>query len=68
MFNSIFPIFAFGVVITGIVLLGLQQASDQAKGIAAQIIEEGKSSQSPEAVSPGVNYASVKAPAKVSHV
>jgi len=68
MFNSIFPIFAFGVVITGIVMLGLQQASDQAKDLAAQRIEEGKSSESPEAVSPGGNSAPVKAPARVSHV
>ncbi len=68
MFNSIFPIFAFGVVITGIVLLGLQQASDQAKDIAAQRIEAGKISQAPEAVSPGSNSASMKATARVSHV
>ncbi len=32
----IIPIFCFGLVITGIVCLGLQQASDMAKQLAAQ--------------------------------
>lgn len=36
MFNYIFPIFAFGLVMTGIVFLGLQQASDLAKNLAAE--------------------------------
>ena len=36
MFNYIFPIFAFGLVITGIVFLGIQQAADLAKDLAAQ--------------------------------
>jgi hypothetical protein len=31
MFSYSFPIFCFGLVITGIVFLGLQQASDMAK-------------------------------------
>lgn len=32
----IIPIFCFGLVITGIVFLGIQQASDLAKQLAAQ--------------------------------
>ena len=36
MFNYIFPIFAFGLVITGIVFLGIQQAADLAKALAEQ--------------------------------
>jgi hypothetical protein len=36
MFNYLFPIFAFGLVITGVVFLGLQQASDLAKDLAVQ--------------------------------
>jgi hypothetical protein len=35
MFNILFPIFAFGLVIIGIVALGLMQASDLAKDLAA---------------------------------
>lgn len=36
MFNLLFPIFCFGLVISGIVFLGLQQASDLAKYLADQ--------------------------------
>ena len=36
MFNLLFPIFCFGLVISGIVFLGLQQASDLAKYSADQ--------------------------------
>ena len=36
MFNYIFPIFAFGLVITGIVFLGIQQAADLAKALDEQ--------------------------------
>lgn len=36
MASYLFPIFAFGLVITGIVFLGLQQAADLAKYLAAQ--------------------------------
>ena len=32
----IIPIFCFGLVITGIILLGIQQAADMAKQLAAQ--------------------------------
>ena len=35
MFNYIFPIFCFGVVISGIVLLGLMQAAAQLKAESA---------------------------------
>ncbi len=36
MFIYLFPIFAFGLVITGVVFLGVQQAADMAKQLAAQ--------------------------------
>ena len=36
MFNYLFPIFAFGLVITGIVLLGLQQASTWSEELDVQ--------------------------------
>ncbi len=42
MFNYIFPIFAFGIVISGIVAMGLQQASDLAKDLAAARTEAEK--------------------------
>ena len=44
----IFPIFCFGLVITGIVMIGVQQASDLAKQLAAQSTEAEQSSNSPE--------------------
>ncbi len=34
MFNYLFPIFCFGLVITGIVFLGLREAADLAKQMA----------------------------------
>lgn len=36
MSDYIFPIFAFGLVITGIVFLGIQQAADLARELAAR--------------------------------
>ena len=48
MFNYIFPIFAFGLVITGIVFLGLQQASDLARELAAQRSEADEHLGQPE--------------------
>ncbi|KAB2653265.1 MAG: hypothetical protein DVB33_03760 [Verrucomicrobia bacterium] len=47
MTNYLFPIFAFGVVISGIVFLGLQQASDWAREIEEknQEIERNKQSR-----------------------
>lgn len=36
MTNYLFPIFCFGLVITGIVLLGIREATDQAKQMAAR--------------------------------
>jgi hypothetical protein len=35
----IFPIFLFGCIITGIVLMGIQQSSDWAKDEAARKVE-----------------------------
>ena len=46
MFIYLFPIFAFGLVITGIVFLGLQQASDWAKDLAEQKNEADKRARS----------------------
>ena len=34
----IFPVFAFGLVVTGVVFLGIQHANDQAKALAEQRI------------------------------
>ncbi len=36
MTNYLFPIFCFGLVITGIVLLGIREATDQAKQMAVR--------------------------------
>ena len=36
MFNCLFPIFCFGLVITGIVYLGILQASEQLKADLAE--------------------------------
>ena len=65
MFNYLFPIFAFGLVITGIVFLGLQQAADLAKDLAARRRETETSSRSPEVVSPGRNSVPAKPTASV---
>lgn len=55
MFIYLFPIFAFGLVITAIVFLGLQQASDWAKELTAQRSEADKSSKTPDVVAPRHN-------------
>jgi hypothetical protein len=47
MFNYIFPIFAFGLVISGIVFLGLQQAADLAKALAEQRNQSERDLQKP---------------------
>ena len=66
MFNYIFPIFAFGLVMTGIVFLGLQQASDLAKNLAAERSEAENRSKIPAAISPEVNSAAVQVPTSTS--
>ena len=43
----IIPIFCFGLVITGIVLMGVQQAADMAKQLAAQSHETPPVSNTP---------------------
>jgi hypothetical protein len=48
MFNYLFPIFAFGLVITGIVFLGLQQAADLAKQLAPPRDERDNRTRPPE--------------------
>ncbi len=60
MFNLLFPIFCFGVVISGIVFLGLQQASDLAKYLAANESEIKPDSRSGEVVSQRRSLPSVK--------
>ena len=67
MFIYLFPIFAFGLVITGVVFLGLQQASDLAKDLAAQSSKIETSSKNQEVVPPGRNSAPLNPPASVSH-
>jgi hypothetical protein len=66
MFDYLFPIFAFGLVITGIVFLGLQQAADLAKDLAAQRSGAEKNSEKPDPVSPRHNSTPAKASAKAS--
>ena len=56
----IIPIFCFGLVITGIVFLGLQQASDMAKQLAAQSYESPPGSKSQPVVSSGQGSAPIK--------
>lgn len=56
MFNYLFPIFCFGLVITGIVYLGLIEAAEQAKA-------DGTSKATP----PATNGAFTPAPARRSH-
>lgn len=51
MFNLLFPIFCFGVVICGIVFLGLQQAADLAKNLAANENEMKLDSESKKVIS-----------------
>jgi hypothetical protein len=60
MFIYLFPIFAFGLVITGVVFLGLQQASDLAKNLAAERSEADNRSKIPGTVSPEPNDAPVQ--------
>jgi hypothetical protein len=60
MFNYLFPIFAFGIVITGIVFLGLQQASDWAKELVAARREVENKSKNSAAISPEVNSATAQ--------
>jgi|GEM_PF-3364135 len=66
MFIYLFPIFAFGLVITGVVFLGLQQASDLAKDWAAQSSKIETSYKNQEAVPPGRNSTPLNPPASVS--
>ena len=48
----IIPIFVFGLVITGIVFLGIQQASDLAKELAARRSEMEPGAETSEVLSP----------------
>jgi hypothetical protein len=47
----IIPIFCFGLVITGIVFLGIQEASELSKRLAAETLEASRGSNSPAAPS-----------------
>lgn len=60
MFNYVFPIFAFGLVITGIVFLGLQQAADWAKELASERSEAENKSKDHATISPIVNSGAVQ--------
>lgn len=66
MFIYLFPIFAFGLVITGVVFLGLQQAADWARELAEQKNEADKRSRSAEIPSPESNSSRPKAPFEVN--
>ncbi len=59
MFNYLFPLFAFGLVITGIVFIGLQQASELAKHLAAERSEMENTSKIPRTVPAGGKSAPV---------
>jgi hypothetical protein len=63
MFNYIFPIFAFGLVITGIVFLGIQQAADLAKALAEQRSQAESELQKPLSPVPSSGGAAGKPPA-----
>ena len=63
MFNYIFPIFAFGLVITGIVFLGIQQAADLAKALAEQRSQAESELQKPAIPVPSSGGAPGKPPA-----
>ena len=67
MATYIIPIFCFGLVITGIVMLGVRQAADLAKQLAAESHERESASNHPQVVSSGRGAASVKAPSSLSH-
>lgn len=54
------PIFCFGVVITGIVLLGIKQASDLTKQLDAQANQSGSGSGGAHYVSVGQGTAPLK--------
>ena len=56
----IIPIFVFGLVITGIVFLGIQQASDLAKELAARRSEMEAGAENPEVVPPRRNSTPVR--------
>ena len=56
----IIPIFVFGLVITGIVFVGIQQAADLAKKLAAQRNESEPVSRDPDVASVGRTSAPVK--------
>jgi hypothetical protein len=64
MFNYLFPIFAFGLVITGIVFLGLQQAADLARQLAAPRDEMEKRARPPEESASESNGAAKTAPVR----
>lgn len=66
MFIYLFPIFAFGLVITGVVFLGLQQAADWARELEEQKKEAHKRARSSETPSPEHNSSRRQAPYEVN--
>lgn len=63
MFNYVFPIFAFGLVISAVVFLGLQQAADLAKDLARQRSQE-EDSQRKQNITPSSDVTPVNPPAR----
>ncbi len=62
----ILPIFCFGVVITGIVLLGIKQASDLTKQLDAQGNQSGPTAGDGHYVSDGQGTAPLKPQARTA--
>ena len=60
MATYIIPIFCFGLVITGIVFLGVRQAADLAKQLAAESHERESATNRPPVASSERGAASVK--------
>ncbi len=64
MFTYLFPIFAFGLVISAVVFLGLQQAADLAKNLEVQRSqEEEEDRQRLQNITPSSAVTPVKPPA-----
>ena len=63
MFNYVFPIFAFGLVISAVVFLGLQQAADLAKDLARQRSQE-EDNQRKQNITPSSDVTPVNPPAR----
>ena len=63
----IIPIFCFGLVITGIVFIGIQQAADLAKKLADQSNDMETASRDSNTASSGRTSAAIKSVGHVLH-